>query len=88
MAAAFSAWTKNEGIFFATMTFLFYWIVSAVTKKRSVWTREMGAFCLGAIPVITVIVVDKVCLTASNDLVAAQGQAPPYTICWIYLGIT
>lgn len=73
MAAAFSAWTKNEGIFFATMTFLFYWIVSAVTKKRSVWTREMGAFCLGAIPVITVIVVDKVCLTASNDLVAAQG---------------
>ena len=73
MAAAFSAWTKNEGIFFATMTFLFYWIASAVTKKRSAWKREMTAFCLGAMPVIVVIVVDKICLTASNDLFAAQG---------------
>lgn len=73
MAAALSAWTKNEGILFLVLLFLLHFIVTTLAKGRKDWGREAVALLLGAAPVILVMVVYKVCLATPNDVIAAQG---------------
>jgi len=73
MAAAFSAWTKNEGILFLVLLFLLHFVVTTLVKGRKSWGSEVVALLMGAVPVSVVIFIYKVCLASSNDVIAAQG---------------
>lgn len=72
MAAAFSAWTKNEGILFVSLLLLLYCVVVTAKKGRKYCGKELGALLMGAAPIIVIIVIYKVYLTSTNDLIAAQ----------------
>jgi 4-amino-4-deoxy-L-arabinose transferase-like glycosyltransferase len=78
MAAAFSAWTKNEGILFLVLLFLLHFVVTTLAKGRKRWSSEVIALLLGAAPVSVVIFIYRMCLGSSNDIIAAQG--PGFTI--------
>ena len=73
MAAGFSAWTKNEGALFLALLSPLHFVVTTVAKGRRDWGREVAALLMGAAPVIVVIGLFKVCVAATNDLVAGQG---------------
>jgi 4-amino-4-deoxy-L-arabinose transferase-like glycosyltransferase len=73
MTAAFSAWTKNEGILFLVLLFLLHFVVTTLSKGRKSCGSEVVALLMGAAPVIIVIIIYKVCLAAPNDITAAQG---------------
>jgi hypothetical protein len=73
MAAAFSAWAKNEGILFLVLLFLSHFAVTTLAKGRKNWRSEMVALLLGASPVIAVVIIYKLSLAASNDVIGAQG---------------
>jgi len=73
MAAGFAAWTKNEGALFLVLLFLLHFVVTTVAKGRKDWGREVAALVAGALPVIVVIGLFKVCEPTTNDLVAGQG---------------
>jgi 4-amino-4-deoxy-L-arabinose transferase-like glycosyltransferase len=73
MAAAFSAWTKNEGILFLMLFFLLHSVVTTLVKPRRSWVREVGGLLMGAVPVSVVILIYKALIASSNGLLAAQG---------------
>lgn len=73
MAASFSAWTKNEGILFLVLLLLLHFAVTNLVKGRKNWGSEAVALLMGALPVIGVVILYKVHLAATNDVIAAQG---------------
>jgi hypothetical protein len=78
MAAAFSAWTKNEGILFLLLLFLIHFVITTLIKGRKDWVSEVVALLMGAVPISIVIFIYKVRLASSNDIIAAQG--PGFTV--------
>ncbi len=73
MAAAFSAWTKNEGVLFLALLFVLHFVVTTLAKGRKCCGSELVALLTGAAPVIVVISIYKVCVAALNDIIVAQG---------------
>ena len=73
MAAASSAWTKNEGILFLILLFFLHPLVTFLTKGKKQCATEILALLIGAVPISVVIFIYKVCLAARNDLVEGQG---------------
>src|ERR1035441_1849426 len=73
MAAAFSAWTKNEGVLFLVLLFLLHFVITTLLKGRKSWASEVVPLLKGAVPVGVVILIFKVCLAASDDLTSAHG---------------
>jgi 4-amino-4-deoxy-L-arabinose transferase-like glycosyltransferase len=73
MAAAFSAWTKNEGILFLLLLFFLYFVIAILVNGGKRCGSELVALLMGAAPVIVVVLIYKMGLSASNDLIAAQG---------------
>ena len=73
MAAAFSAWVKNEGILFLVLLFLLHFAVTTLAKGGKNWGSEALALFMGASPVIVVVIIYKLCLAGTNDVIAAQG---------------
>jgi hypothetical protein len=73
LCAGFAAWTKNEGLLFLLC------ISAALTLAgvlRSGWrqtARSLGAFALGAAPILLVVFLFKAFYAGHNDLVSEQG---------------
>jgi hypothetical protein len=72
MAAASSAWTKNEGILFLILLFFLHPLVTCRIKGKKQCATEILALLIGAVPVSVVIFIYKVCLVARNELIARQ----------------
>ena len=66
MAAAFSAWTKNEGILFLVLLFFLHFVVTTLVKGTKSWASEVAALLMGAVPVSLVIFIYKVRVATSN----------------------
>jgi Dolichyl-phosphate-mannose-protein mannosyltransferase len=75
IAAASSAWTKNEGILFLVLLFALHAVITVKTKGRKQWGSEFVALMTGAAPIGAVILIYKFFVAARNDLVAAQSIA-------------
>jgi len=73
MAAALSAWTKNEGILFLVLQFLLHFAMTTLLKGRKSWASEVVPLLKGAVPVGVVILIFKVCLAASSELMSTHG---------------
>jgi hypothetical protein len=73
MAAALSAWTKNEGILFLVLLFLLHFVITTLVKGRKRWANEVVALLKGAVPVGVVILIFKVRLAASDEFISAHG---------------
>jgi len=73
MAAASSAWTKNEGILFLALLFLLHPVIAVMVKGKKECFAEFKALLAGAAPIGAVLLIYKFCLAARNDLVAGQG---------------
>jgi hypothetical protein len=73
MAAAFSAWTKNEGILFLVLLFLLHFVITTLVKGRKSWASEVISLLKGAVPVGVVILIFKMCLAASNEFMSVHG---------------
>jgi hypothetical protein len=72
LAAGLAAWTKNEGILFLAVTLF---VRTGLAWRRAGGRgalREAGALLAGAAPVVAVVVLFKVAVTAENDLAAGQ----------------
>jgi hypothetical protein len=81
MAAGFSAWTKNEGILFLLLLFVLHFAVTIRKKGRKTYVSELVALLTGAAPAILVILIYKMRVAASNDVIAAQGHGS--TVHWL-----
>ena len=72
LMAGLAAWTKNEGFLFL--------IVLPAARCAVVWRRrgatevfrELICLTAGALPVLAVVAIQKVCLAGSNELVVGQ----------------
>lgn len=73
MAAAFSAWTKNEGILFLVLLFFVHFLVTAAAEGIKRWGSEVVTLLMGAAPIVVVIAIYKACVAGANDVIAAQG---------------
>ncbi len=73
MAAAFSAWTKNEGILFVVLLFVLHSVVTTLAKGRKSCGSQVVALLMGAAPVTVVIFIYKMGVAGRNDIIAAQG---------------
>jgi hypothetical protein len=73
MAAALSAWTKNEGILFLALLFLLHFVITTLVKGSKSWASEVVPLLKGAVPVGVVILIFKVCLAASDEFMSARG---------------
>jgi Dolichyl-phosphate-mannose-protein mannosyltransferase len=73
MAAASSAWTKNEGILFLVSLFFLHPVITILKKGKKQCCSELLALVMGAAPIGAVILIDKFSLAARNDLIAGQG---------------
>jgi hypothetical protein len=74
MAAAFSAWTKNEGILFLVLLFFLHAVVTTLVEGRKSWIRQALALLTGAVPVSAVIFIYKLRIAAANGIIGAQGR--------------
>ena len=71
-AAAFAAWTKNEGLLFLVSLIV---ARCAVLWKQRRWQgalNDLGGFALGLAPVLAILVYFKLALAPSNDLMSDQ----------------
>jgi 4-amino-4-deoxy-L-arabinose transferase-like glycosyltransferase len=73
MAAASSAWTKNEGIAFLILLFFLHPLVTFLTKGKKQCATEILALLIGAVPISAVIFIYKFCLASQNSVVAREG---------------
>jgi hypothetical protein len=72
LAAGLAAWTKNEGVLFL--------LVLPVARCVALWHRgctkkifrDLFYFGVGAAPVLGALAIQKMCLAATNDVVARQ----------------
>jgi len=72
-AAAFAAWTKNEGLLFLASVIV---ARCAVLWKQRRWqgaVNDLRGFALGLAPVLAILAYFKLALAPSNDLVSGQG---------------
>ena len=72
LLAGLAAWTKNEGALFL--------VVLPAARCAATWrrrgarqvVRELGYWTAGALPVLALVALEKLCLAGSNDLVDGQ----------------
>jgi len=78
VSAGFSAWTKNEGLLFFASVIISLFGVGVLSRQQGSYLRQIGYFCLGAGPILLMIVSFKIQIAASNDLF--YGQSLPTMI--------
>jgi len=73
MTAGMAAWTKPEGLMFVAVLVLARFVVIGVSRGLRAWAREFVPFCLGLLPVLTVVLYFKFRVVgAPSDLVVGQ----------------
>jgi hypothetical protein len=72
LAAALTAWTKNEGIMFLSVVLFIRTSISLLRGGLRGMLRELSLLALGAAPIIFVIVLDKICIAYESDIVSGQ----------------
>jgi hypothetical protein len=70
-----AAWTKNEGQLFAVVVVAVRIVALFRTAGAPACCREMGAFFLGLLPPLALLVSFKLLLAPPSDLIAAQSWA-------------
>jgi hypothetical protein len=66
--AAFSGWTKNEGLLFLISVILAGIVVTYFSHDRKRHMKQVMYFVLGSMPVIAIIIYFKVYLAPQNDI--------------------
>jgi hypothetical protein len=74
LAAGLAAWTKNEGVLFFVSLIVARFVV--ILRRRGVRAAigECLEIAIGALPILTAVVLQMVFLAGENDLFVAQGE--------------
>jgi len=72
LMAAFSGWTKNEGLLFLVSIIVAGIVAAYFSQDRKRHMKQLTYFVLGSMPVIAIIIYFKVYLAPQNDIVSGQ----------------
>lgn len=72
MAAAFSAWTKNEGLLFIIAILIARSVVIVPTRGFKIYLKQMLYFTIGLLPVLIIVIYFKKQLAPFSDLLFQQ----------------
>lgn len=75
IAAALSAWTKNEGLLFALIVTISLAGMAAHAGGWRLAFKRTGRFLAGALPVLLIVLTFKVLLSPTNDIMAGVSLA-------------
>ncbi len=74
IAAALSAWAKNEGLLFVVSVVVARFVCVVPAKGARFYFRQMRSFVIGLAPILLLVSYFKVTLAPPNYLVALQGS--------------